>query len=62
MKVSLGTPAMTDTQKAAQVRKMQLAEAVKKVKAETLIYENEIKKQINGQKQTRNFVCRKEDD
>ena len=37
---------MTDTQKAAQVQKIQMAEAIRKVKAETVIYENEIKKQI----------------
>ena len=44
--VSHNRHTMTDTQKAAQVQKMQMAEAVKKVKAETVIYENEIKKQI----------------
>ena len=44
--VSHNRHTMTDTQKAAQLRKMQLAEAVKKVKAETVIYENEIKKEI----------------
>ena len=37
---------MTDTQKAAQVQKMQMVEAAKKLKAETVLYENEIKKQI----------------
>ena len=44
--VSHNRHTITDTQKAAQVQKMQMAEAVKKVKAETVIYENEIKKQI----------------
>ena len=44
--VSHNRHTMTDTQKAAQVQKMQMAEAVKKVKAETVICENEIKKQI----------------
>ena len=44
--VSHNRHTMTDTQKAAQVQKMQMAEAVKKVKAKTVIYENEIKKQI----------------
>ena len=44
--VSHNRHTMTDTQKAAQVQKMQMAEAVKKVKAETVIYETEIKKQI----------------
>ena len=35
----------TDTQKAAQEQKMQIADAVSKVKAEIVWYENEIKKQ-----------------
>ena len=36
---------MTDTQQAAQEQKIQMAEAVAKLKAEVLLYENEIKKQ-----------------
>ena len=44
--VSHNRHTMTDTQKAAQAQKMQMAEAVKKVKAETVICENEIKEQI----------------
>ena len=36
---------MTDTQKAAQVQKMQMKDALEKVKAETVIYENKIRKQ-----------------
>ena len=36
---------MTDTQKAAQKQKSQMSEAVAKLKAEILLYENEIKKQ-----------------
>ena len=36
---------VTDTQKAAQEQKMQMADAVAKVKAELLAYENKIKKQ-----------------
>ena len=36
---------ITDTQKAAQVQKMQMKDALEKVKAETVIYENEIRKQ-----------------
>ena len=36
---------MTDAQKAAQEQKMQMAEAVAKVEAEILVYENEIKQQ-----------------
>ena len=38
---------VTDTQKAAQKQKMQMAEAVAKVKAEILVYEKEIKKQTD---------------
>ena len=45
--VSHNRHTMTDTQKAAQVQKMQMAEAVKKVKAETVLYEDEIKKQFD---------------
>ena len=36
---------VTDTQKAAQERKMQMTDAVAKVKAEILLYENKIKRQ-----------------
>ena len=36
---------ITETQKAAQVQKMQMKDALEKVKAETVIYENEIRKQ-----------------
>ena len=43
--VSHNRHTMTDTQKAAQVQKMQMAEAAKKVKAETVMYEDLIKKQ-----------------
>ena len=42
--VSHNRHTITDTQKAAQVHKMQLAEVVKKVKAKTIIYEDGIKK------------------
>ena len=44
--VSHNRHTVTDTQKAAQGQKMQMTEVVKKVKTETVIYENEIKKQI----------------
>ena len=47
---------MTDTQKAAQVQKMQMAEAMKKVKAETVLYENEIKKQIELMDKNKNEI------
>ena len=38
---------ITDTQQAAQEQKIQMAEAVAKLKAEVLLYENEIKKQTD---------------
>ena len=38
---------VTDTQKAAQEQKRQMAEAVAKVKARILLHENEIKKQTD---------------
>ncbi|XP_068675724.1 E3 ubiquitin-protein ligase TRIM71-like [Montipora foliosa] len=41
---------MTDTQKAAQEQKMQIADAVAKVKAEIVRYESEIKKQTDLRK------------
>ena len=43
--VSHNQHTMTDIQKASQFQTMQMAEALKKVKAETVIYENETKKQ-----------------
>ena len=43
--VSHNRHTITDTQKAAQVQKMQMKDALEKVKAETVIYENEIRKQ-----------------
>ena len=43
--VSHNRHSMTDTQQAAQEQKIQMAEAVAKLKAEVLLYENEIKKQ-----------------
>ena len=54
--VSHNRHTITDTQKAAQVRKMQMAEAMKKVKAETVLYENEIKKQINLMDKNKNEI------
>ena len=47
---------MTDTRKAAQVQKMQMTEAVKKVKAETVLYEDEIKKQIDLMDKNKNEI------
>ena len=43
--VSHNRHTMTDTQKAAQVQKMQMKDALEKVKAETVVYENKIRKQ-----------------
>ena len=54
--VSHNRHTMTDTQKAAQVQKMQMAEAVKKAKAETVLYENEIKKQIDLMNKNKNEI------
>ena len=54
--VSHNRHTMIDTQKAAQVQKIQMAEAVKKVKAETVIYENEIKKQIELMDKNKNEI------
>ena len=54
--VSHNRHTITDTQKAAQVQKMQMADAVKKVKAETVIYENEIKKQIELMDKNKNEI------
>ena len=47
---------MTDTQKAAQVQKMQMKDALEKVKAETVIYENEIRKQTELMDKTKNEI------
>ena len=47
---------MTDTQKAAQVQKMQMKVALEKVKAETVIYENEIRKQTELMDKTKNEI------
>ena len=47
---------MTDTQKAAQVQKMQMKDALEKVKAETVIYESEIRKQTELMDKTKNEI------
>ena len=54
--VSHNRHTITDAQKAAQVQKMQMAEAVKKVKAETVKYENEIEKQIELMEKNKNEI------
>ena len=43
--VSHNRHTMTDTQKAAQVQKMQMKAALEKVKAETVVYEKKVRKQ-----------------
>ena len=43
--VSHNRHTMTDTQKAAQVQKMQMIDALEKVKAETVVYEKNVRKQ-----------------
>ena len=47
---------MTDTHKAAQIQKMQMKGALEKVKAETVIYENEIRKQTELMDKTKNEI------
>ncbi|CAH3026377.1 unnamed protein product [Porites evermanni] len=54
--VSHNRHTITDTQKAAQVKKMQMKDALEKVKAETLIYENEIRKQTELMEKTKNEI------
>ena len=54
--VSHNRHTMTDTQKAAQVQKMQMKDALEKVKAETVIYENEIRKQTELIDKTKNEI------
>ncbi|KAM7445814.1 hypothetical protein ABFA07_005791 [Porites harrisoni] len=54
--VSHNRHTMTDTQKAAQVQKMQMKDALEKVKAETAIYENEIRKQTELMDKTKNEI------
>ena len=54
--VSHNRHTMTDTQKAAQQHKMQMADAVEKVKAEAVIYENEIKKQAELMDKSKNEI------
>ena len=54
--VSHNRHTMTDTQKAAQVQKMQMKDALEKVKAETVIYENKIRKQTELMDKTKNEV------
>ena len=54
--VSHNRHTMTDTQKAAQVQKMEMKDALEKVKAETVIYENEIRKQTELMDKAKNEI------
>ena len=60
--VSHNRHTMTDTQKAAQVQKMQVMDALEKVKAETVIYEEKIRKQTELMELNRNEIlsCEKQ--
>ncbi|CAH3179729.1 unnamed protein product, partial [Porites lobata] len=54
--VSHNRHTITDTQKAAQVQKMQMKDALEKVKAETVIYENKRRKQTELMDKTKNEI------
>ena len=54
--VSHNRHTMTDTQKAAQVQKMQMMDALEKVKAETIICETNIRKQAELMDKNRNEI------
>ena len=54
--VSHNRHTITDTQKAAQVQKMQMKDALEKVKAEIVIYENEKRKQTELMDKTKNEI------
>ena len=59
--VSHNRHTITDTQKAAQVQKMQMEDALEKVKAETVIYDNKIRKQTELMEKSRNEVISAEE-
>ncbi|XP_068726778.1 E3 ubiquitin-protein ligase TRIM71-like [Montipora capricornis] len=58
--VSHNRHTMTDTQKAAQEQKMQMADAVAKVKAEIVKYESEIQKQTDLKNKSNNQIMKEE--
>ena len=58
--VSHNRHTMTDTLKAAQEQKMQIADAVAKVKAEIVRYENEIKKQTDLKNKNKTEIMNEE--
>ena len=59
--VSHNRHTITDTQKAAQVQKMQMKDALEKVKTETVIYENKIRKQTELMDKTKNEILSAEE-
>ena len=59
--VSHNRHTITDTQKAAQVQKMQMEDALEIVKAETVIYDNKIRKQTELMEKSRNEVISAEE-
>ena len=54
--VSHNRHTMTDSEKAAKVQKMQMKDALEKVEAETVVYENEIRKQTELMDDDRNEI------
>ncbi|KAM7445802.1 hypothetical protein ABFA07_005781 [Porites harrisoni] len=54
--VSHNRHTITDTQKAAQVQKMQMKDALEKVKVETVIYDSKIRKQTELMDKTKNEI------
>ena len=54
--VSHNRHTMTDSEKVAQVQKMQMKDALEKVEAETVVYENEIRKQTELMDDDRNEI------
>ena len=59
--VSHNRHTITDTEKPAQVQKRQMKDALEKVKAETVIYENKIRKQTEVMEKSRNEVISAEE-
>ena len=58
--VSHNRHTMTDSEKVAQVQKMQIIDALEKVEAETVVYENEIRKQTELMDDDRNEILSRE--
>ena len=58
--VSHNRHSMTDAQKAAEEQKLQMAKVVAKVKAEILLYENEIKQQTELKNKNKTDIMKAE--